>query len=80
MRSEECITRHNLILFNGLVDEDTFCSDLTSSSSCIAVGSQSWDPSGWRISEQFKERWAVLFELTIGMIGSDFRLLAPTLL
>ena len=47
--------RHNLILFSGLLDDETFCSDLTSSSNCIAMGSQSWDASGWVISETFKE-------------------------
>lgn len=55
------VLRHNLILFNGLFDDETFCYDLTTSSNCIAKGSQSWDPSGWVISEGFKERWTFLF-------------------
>jgi hypothetical protein len=53
--------RHNLILFNEVVDDETFCFDLTTSSNFIASGSQSWEPSGWVISPEFKERWAVLF-------------------
>ena len=53
--------RHNLILFDGLVDDETFCFDLMTSSTFIVAGSQSWEPSGWVISQGFKERWAVLF-------------------
>lgn len=54
--------RHNLILFDGLIDDEDFCFDLVYSSSVIAMGSHSWDPSGWIISEDFKDRWAVLFD------------------
>ena len=53
--------RHNLIAFTGVVDDETFCFDLTTSSNFIVAGSQSWEPSGWIISEEFKERWALLF-------------------
>jgi hypothetical protein len=55
--------RHNLILFNGLFDDEAFCFDLTmsSNSNFITVGSPSWEPSGWVISKEFKERWAFLF-------------------
>jgi hypothetical protein len=54
--------RHNLILFNGLVDDEDFCLDLTTGSNFIVVGRQSWDPSGWVLSDEFKQRWAVLFD------------------
>ncbi|KIN00629.1 hypothetical protein OIDMADRAFT_180825 [Oidiodendron maius Zn] len=53
--------RHNLILFSELVDDEAFCLDLMSSTSFIIVGSQSWDPSGWQASPDFKSRWPILF-------------------
>lgn len=54
--------RHNLILFAGLIDDEAFCFDFIYSSNFISVGSESWDPSGWIISKEFKERWTVLFD------------------
>lgn len=54
--------RHNLIMYSRLIDDEAFCSDLTSSLNCIAAGSQSWDASGWVISETFTGKWAVLFQ------------------
>ena len=53
--------RHNLILFSELVDDEAFCLDLMTSTSFIIVGSQSWDPSGWQVSSDFKSRWPILF-------------------
>jgi hypothetical protein len=54
--------RHNLILFNGLIDDNSFCFDLIYSSGFVVAGSQSWDPSGWVISPAFKEKWSFLFD------------------
>lgn len=53
--------RHNLILFNEVIDNESFCLDLVGSSSFIITGSQSWEPSGWVICEEFKAKWAILF-------------------
>ena len=54
--------RHKLILFSGLIDDLAFCFDLVYSSGAFAMGSNSWDPSGWMIPEDFKHRWAILFD------------------
>ena len=56
--------RHNLILFNGLFDEEAFCFDLIESANFVfegIAGGESWDPRAWVISQDFKERWAFLF-------------------
>ena len=57
--------RHNLILFNGLIDDEAFCFDLIDSTNFICAGCESWDPKGWSISQRFKERWAVLFDSSL---------------
>jgi hypothetical protein len=53
--------RHNLILFNGLFDDEAFCFDLISSFYFV-VGNESWDPKGWVITEEFKQKWAFFFD------------------
>lgn len=54
--------RHNLILLNGLVDEEEFCWDLVGTTSFVVMGSQSWDPEGWVLERGFKEKWSFLFD------------------
>jgi hypothetical protein len=54
--------RYNLILLNGLVDEEEFCADLVGTTSFVVLGRQSWDPEGWVLEREFKEKWRFLFD------------------
>jgi hypothetical protein len=54
--------RHNLILLNGLVDEEEFCGDLIGTTSFVVMGGQSWDPKGWVLEKEFKKKWSFLFD------------------
>ena len=54
--------RDNLIIWNGLVDEEEFCVDLLGTNSFVVQGMQSWDPAGWVVDRTFKEKWRFLLE------------------
>ncbi|KAH8819463.1 hypothetical protein F5884DRAFT_848785 [Xylogone sp. PMI_703] len=54
--------RHNLIFFAATIDNDEFCRDLVSPSNFTVIGNQSWDPSGWVMSSEFRKKWEFLFD------------------
>jgi hypothetical protein len=48
--------RDNILIWNGLVDEEDFCADLLGMNSFVVKGMQSWDPAGWVVDKAFKEK------------------------
>jgi hypothetical protein len=53
--------RENLVMWNGLLDEEEFIADLIGTHSLGYGGGQSWDPVSWVIDDIFKEKWLFLF-------------------
>lgn len=53
--------RDSLIRLRGVVDEEELCKDLfTMPSFTIDIGCACWDPSGWRMEEEWKKKWGWL--------------------
>ncbi len=54
--------RDNLLIWNDVVSEEEFCSDLITSNSFLIKGSHSWDPAAWIVFPAFKKKWWFLIE------------------
>ncbi|KAK5058960.1 hypothetical protein LTR84_011224 [Exophiala bonariae] len=54
--------RDNFIKLNGIIDEEDFLACLFDTQSfTIVPGTMSWDPDGWIIGKDFREKWGFLF-------------------
>lgn len=54
--------RDNFIRLNGIIDEEDFLACLFDTQSfTIVPGTMSWDPEGWIIGKDFREKWGFLF-------------------
>lgn len=54
--------RDNFIRLSAVIDEEEFLSCLFDTHSfTIVPGTMSWDPSGWIIGKEFREKWGFLF-------------------
>jgi hypothetical protein len=54
--------RDNMITLLGIIDEEEFLGDLFCFTSfTLEPGAAPWDPTAWKIGEEFSARWGYLF-------------------
>ncbi|KAH8647711.1 hypothetical protein BX600DRAFT_475754 [Xylariales sp. PMI_506] len=68
--------RDNLLLADGLYDEDQLCNDLvefadvTNEQSGLIVWGEPWNPGAWEVSEMFVRKWAWTLKGCVNLLAS----------